>query len=106
MSDQTNDPAELYVVLDSASSPRQVRLTQAVAEKNRAELATYDPGAHVTAYVPKSELLAARARIEELEALVAGSAPLAWVAGNDMDGARAWEVRAADVLGWIEVDHG
>lgn len=37
-------------------------------------------------------------RIEELEQLIAESSPMAWVAHHDMEGAHAWEKRAADLL--------
>jgi hypothetical protein len=44
------------------------------------------------------ELRVARGDVEDLEQLVADACPLGWVASVDLDGARAWEVRAADLL--------
>jgi hypothetical protein len=37
-------------------------------------------------------------RFEELADVVAGAAPLGWVAGQDMEGASAWEKRAHEAL--------
>jgi hypothetical protein len=42
-----------------------------------------------------------RGEIARLKELIAESAPLAWVANQDMDGAQEWERRAAMELGGI-----
>jgi hypothetical protein len=46
----------------------------------------------------EAKVKALEAERDELEQLVADSGPLGWVAAHDIDGATAWEKRAADLL--------